>query len=223
MRSLALTLLVGVAVSGCVTDTPDRLDLARTPTEHFQARAVEEPNELKLAVHPTGLSEAQTEALAGLVTAWREDEAGLITIQSPAGGPPSEASARMGQGVQAFLTRQGVPRDQIAYVGYDAVGQTGAPLKVSYIHYRAVVPKCGQSWINVAHSAANQPQPNFGCAVTANMAAQIANPADLNRPADLGPVDAQRRQVVLGKYRTGDNTSTVEDKQAKGTISDAVK
>ncbi|MEI9903699.1 MAG: hypothetical protein WDN06_06695 [Asticcacaulis sp.] len=35
--------------------------------------------------------------------------------------------------------------------------------------------------------------------------------------------DAPRKSVILGKYRTGDVTSSAKDDSAKGTISDAIK
>jgi pilus assembly protein CpaD len=69
----------------------------------------------------------------------------------------------------------------------------------------------------------NDVQPNFGCAVTANMAAQIANPADLARPQHATPADAARRSLVLDKYRKGQITSSEKDDQAKGVVSDAIK
>ena len=49
----------------------------------------------------------------------------------------------------------------------------------------------------------NEGYPEFGCAVTANIAAQIADPADLLAPRASDAPDAQRRQVVLDKYRQG--------------------
>ena len=55
------------------------------------------------------------------------------------------------------------------------------------------------------------------------MAAQVANPADLVRPADLAPADAQRRVYALDKYRKGEVTSSAADDQAKGVVSSVAK
>jgi pilus assembly protein CpaD len=75
----------------------------------------------------------------------------------------------------------------------------------------------------MSKSANNDVQPNFGCAVTANMALMVANPNDLLRPTDSGPSDAGRRMTVLEKYREGKVTSSEKDEQAKGSVSQAVK
>ncbi len=69
----------------------------------------------------------------------------------------------------------------------------------------------------------NQPQPNFGCAVTSNMTAQIADPGDLLGPRTMTPQDAARRQVVLQKYRAGEKTGAEIDDGANGAVSQAVK
>ena len=62
--------------------------------------------------------------------------------------------------------------------------------------------------------------PNFGCANTANIAALIANPADLIAPRDVRiRRDAARRETVLTKYRQGQITSTPKDEQASGVVS----
>ena len=69
----------------------------------------------------------------------------------------------------------------------------------------------------------NDVQKNFGCATTANMAAQVANPADLMGASDTAPIDAGRRMDVLSKYRQGKVTSSEKDEQAKGSVAQAVK
>ena len=59
--------------------------------------------------------------------------------------------------------------------------------------------------------------------VLARMAAQVANPADWARPRTLDPADAQRRAVVLDKYRKGELTSSEKDDNATGAVSSVVK
>jgi len=107
--------------------------------------------------------------------------------------------------------------------GYDAKGEPAPVLHIAYSGYRAIVPSCGKAWTNMARSAANEVQPNFGCSVTANMAAQIADPSDLARPQQMTPGDAMRRTTMLDKYRKGQTTSSDKDEQAQGVVSDAIK
>lgn len=216
--------LVALTLSGCATpNVPDRFADARTPTEHFQATAVAEAEALALAVHDQGLSPNQANALANFIDTWRQAQGGQITVQTPVAGADTSSAYRAGEAARGFLLARGVPGSLIVMAGYDAAAEAGAPVRIAYTSYHAVVPRCGLEWTNLSRSAKNEVQPNFGCAVTANLAAQIANPADLVRPADLGPSDAQRRLYALDKYRKGEVTSSAEDSQAKGTVSSVAK
>jgi pilus assembly protein CpaD len=101
-------------------------------------------------------------------------------------------------------------------------GAPGAPILVGFTGFEAVVPQCGQVWNNLMATRDNRVQSNFGCAVTANMAAQIANPSDIVTPQPMDPADATRRSVVMGKYRAGEITSTARDSNSSGAISRVV-
>ena len=110
----------------------------------------------------------------------------------------------------------------IRIVGYDAGGDPRAPVRVGYIRYEAQGPQCGQSWENLADVRQNREYDEFGCAVTANVAAELASPEDLLHPRAMTPPDAARRETVITKYRQGDTTSTAKDTQANGAVSSTV-
>lgn len=221
---LALALpLAGLSACASVRLAPTKPAMARTPTENFPLKAVERAEEIRLVVHAAGLSTTQAAALAQFADTWANGEGGQITLSSPVGGPDAGAAFRTGEGARSFLVSQGVPADRIVIRGYDAAGDMQASLRVAYVRYEAVLPECGRSWGNLSRSFDNLPQSNFGCAVSANMAAQIANPADIVRPRTMTPADAGRRSVVLDKYRRGEVVSSEKDAQAQGVISDAIK
>ncbi len=54
----------------------------------------------------------------------------------------------------------------------------------------------------------NQPYWNLGCAIQRNLAAQVADPADLMQPRGETPAYAMRRTTVVEKYRQGQATAT---------------
>jgi pilus assembly protein CpaD len=66
----------------------------------------------------------------------------------------------------------------------------------------------------------NKPHWNHGCASQRNLAAQVADPADLAQPRSEGPVLASRRNIVTEKYRKGEPTPTQTSDANKGKISD---
>ncbi len=222
-RLTPLALILGLSAcasapprDGAVADAPTALDQFRAPV-----RAL--PQEVRLAVHAQGVSQGQARALTDLVAGWRAAEGGEVVIQAPSGGPDSGAVYRMGESVRAFLIGQGVPVPAVKVVGYDGGGTPAAPLVVGYLRYEVDVPRCGQQWENLSSTWNNRVSENFGCATTANLAAQIANPADLAGPRAAEAPDAQRRLEVLGRYRAGDVTSSARDDQAAGAISTAVQ
>jgi len=184
---------------------------------HVDSRA----DEVLLALHAEGLSVAQNQALDSLVGRWLAAEAREIVVSAPTGGSTGEVAGRMAVAARQRLIAMGAPPAKVRVMGYDAAGAPGAPLKVGFLRYVADVPQCG-GWENITATRENTPYENFGCAVTANMAAQVANPEDLLGPRASTPIDSGRRATVLDKYRKGEVTSSAKDDQSNGVISKAV-
>ena len=107
-------------------------------------------------------------------------------------------------------------------VGFNPTGPEDDTIRVGFLRYEAEKLKCGQRWENLAATRNNEAYDNFGCALAANLAAQVANPEDLIRPRDMTPPDTGRRDTVLGLYRKGEVTSSKKDDQASGSISKAI-
>jgi pilus assembly protein CpaD len=195
------------------------LDPPVTPSERYSIEVKPDPMELKLAAHAGGLSAAQVDALRDFVARWNDTERGPITIKAPEHGPDRAGVYRTASDTRDFLVSAGVPATDVRLVGYDAAGDDRAPLLVGFLRYQAKGPHCGQSWSDLSHTDANDGYPEFGCAVTANIAAQLAYPADLLHPEAASPPDADRRDMVLGKYRQGQTTSSAVDPQAQTSLS----
>ncbi|CAN7184392.1 CpaD family pilus assembly protein [Phenylobacterium sp. LjRoot164] len=222
---LSVLLFAGAALSACASvplpaPEPTRAETARTPTELWAPEVRPQAQEIYLAVHAQGLSSTQQDALAGFAGDWRLGSRGPITLRAPVGGPDAAMVSRATEGARAMLASYGA---EVRVQGYEAKGDAAAPLIVGRESYTVSIPTCGQQWDNISKSATNQVQSQFGCSVTANMAAQIANPADLLGPSALDPADAQRRAVVLDKYRKGEITASARDSQATGAVSQVVK
>jgi pilus assembly protein CpaD len=193
------------------------------PTEQFHVAVSHSQDEILLALHPGGLSSAQASAVTDLVGRWRESGGGAVTIQAPSKG--GEMAYHSASAVQRALLGEGVDQSQIRMTGYesDPASSAPAPIVVGFTRYEAHGPICGRDWKAYTKTMSNQPTSNFGCANTANFAAMLADPADLAAPRTMTPPDATRREVILGKYRTGDVTSSAKDSQATGAISSVVQ
>jgi pilus assembly protein CpaD len=221
----SLILLAGLALTACATTDTDIAATGPqplTPTERYAIEVRQQPQELKLAPHAQGVSPNQAEALADFVARWSAAEGGPVTVHSPSNGGDPRAAFRTTEDARAILVEKGIDPANIRVVGYDAGGDAQAPIVVGYQAYVARGPECGGEWENLTATRNNAAYANFGCAITANMAAQIANPGDILTPRALDPTDASRRQTVLDHYRKGESTSSAKDEQANGAVSTAV-
>lgn len=216
---LALTPVVAaLALTGCATAPVSNVAMAPTPLDQWNAaiQVTPVPDEIRLAAHPTGLSGNQARALDEFHSRWMQAEGGLIVISAPNAG-----GYRVGNDTRDFLLGQGVRSDQVRLVGYDSTARD-APIVVGFQRFTVTTPRCG-NWSSFGGTFENEPQGNFGCAVTSNMAAQVANPADLVGARTMDPADPQRRGTVLDKYRKGETTSSAKDVQASGAVSQAIQ
>ena len=221
--------LIGAALLGlsaCAStgrEPPVAAPVARTETEKWrdQIKVDGRADEIQLAVHATGVSANQDQALSALVSRWLSAQAREIVVSAPIGGGNPSAAGGMAVQVRERLTFYGAPASYVRVVGYDGAGDPAAPLRVGFEVFTAQGPTCG-AWENITATRKNEAYGNFGCSMAANLAAQIANPEDLIRPRDSTPIDAGRRDVVLGKYRQGQTTASAKDDQANGAISKAI-
>lgn len=217
---LLVSALAGLAA--CATTTPPDHGPAKsaaTDTQQWvdRIKVTAAPDEIVLATHATGLSANQSAALDELMARWLEAQARELVITAP-----NAAGAMAGQ-IRDRLMVLGAPAARVRVVGFDPVGPQDNTIRVGFVRHVAEPIKCGQRWGNLAATRNNDAYDNFGCAVAANLAAQVADPEDLVRPRDMTPPDAGRRDTVFGKYRKGEITSSAKDEQASGALSKAIK
>ena len=179
-----------------------------TPLSRYSLQVEPGVDRIALAVHETGVSPNQDAALAQLVSRFVVEGAPVIVVEAPAGDDP--VSNDMAWKVRRALVAAGAPEGRVQVVSY-AAPDPRAPVLAGFETVRAVVPQCGTQWGSLTRSGANAVPSNFGCAVNANLAAQIANPRDIIQPRDMTPTDAGRRSVVFDNYRNGRITSAAQE------------
>ena len=95
---------------------------------------------------------------------------------------------------------------------------------LAYTAFRANAPECGSlADQDFSDASSNNELPTLGCAVRTNMAAMIADPADLFGERDLEEGDNERRSTVLGLYRQGQPTGAQRSDDENGAVSTAVQ
>lgn len=222
-RNLVLAACAAVALSqaGCMGAPAEGLGpTPLTPTSRFALAVEPGVDRVALAVHETGLSANQAQALRDMVNRFAMEGAPMLTVEAPSGQDPvaSEAAWR----IKGALEGEGVPSHRVRVVTYPAPDPR-APILVGFDTVRAVVPECGREWTNLARTANNAGSANFGCAINANLAAQIANPRDIVAPRPMTAPDAGRRSVVIDLYRAGQQTAAEREALVdRGRVSSAV-
>jgi pilus assembly protein CpaD len=225
MSSRFYVVLAGVSLLALGACAQSKDTIYRANRMHTQIEAQEVTAELKIDTVVSGerLGDAERQAVKYFAAAFEHEGHGSVIISRPSNGPNDIAAMRAASDARAVLLAEGVNPARIAEGPYDGSGSRAAPLVLSYRTYEAVVPNCPDiSHWDFAWTGTNSAQPSFGCAVAVNLAAMIADPSDLVGVQKLDPSDANRRSVVLTKYRNGEKTSAERNGDASGAISQAV-
>jgi pilus assembly protein CpaD len=219
-RSIAsIVLAAGLAVSGCASTAGGDV-VPITPLSRYVLQVEPGLDRIALAVHDQGLSSNQHAALRGLAARYSASGVGQVRIESPAGDDP--AAVEQAYAVRAFLQASGVPGDRIQMAAY-AAPDPRAPVLAGFEMLRAAIPDCAAEARNMGARFSNQSSGGFGCAITANMAAQIADPRDILGARPMTPADSGRAAVVFDNYRRGQISSTPQEILVNGRISAAVE
>ena len=219
LASAVFVLAAGLAASGCASMSGDT-DAPITPLSRYALQVEPGLDRIALAVHDQGLSSNQYAALSGLAARYSTSGAGHVRIESPAGDDP--VAVEQAYAVRTFLQAAGVPADRIQMAAY-AAPDPRAPVLAGFETLRASLPDCAAEARNMGTRLSNQISGGFGCAITANMAAQIADPRDILGARPMTPADSGRAAVVFDNYRRGQISSTPQEPLVNGRISGAVE
>jgi pilus assembly protein CpaD len=155
-----------------------------------------------------GLSDGQAAQVSDFLARYRSKDSGnsKLVIAVPSGSPNESAAMRAVGNMREMIRDFGFSESTVAMQPYNGGRDLNAPIRLAYLRYVAEAPECGHWPTNLANNPRNLPYPNFGCAQQRNLAAQIVNPADLLGPRTMAPADAERRAVVIDRYRQGKTT-----------------
>jgi pilus assembly protein CpaD len=207
---IAAMLAAAALLPSCGTARPDRQTTSSIPddyrTRHPISLAEAEHNlDVPIAAGDQTLTPATRDLIKGFAQDYAALSKGTIRIAVPSNAANSAAAYAARNQVRRVLTTTGIPSSRIVQSTYDTQGgNISAPIKVSFVAITAMTDQCGQwpSDLTAGSSVVdNRNYENFGCASQQNLAAQIANPADLVAPRGMTPIDAANRAAVIQTYR----------------------
>ena len=219
MRALLVTLAATATLGACASSgSPDPQPL--TPLSRYSLQVEPGLDRIALAVRDDGLSANQQAALNDLADRYMLSGVGQVRVEGPSGEDP--AAARQTWAVRTALEAAGLPAERIVIASY-AAPDPRAPVLAGFETVRAVIPNCAAEPRSLGGRFSNEPSMGLGCAVNANIAAQIADPRDIVGHRPISPPDSGRAAVVFDNYRRGEVTSAQQEKLVEGRLARAVE
>ena len=187
--------------------------------------------ELFIGRNRGGLTPTQRAEVMAFAHTWKREATGGLVVEVPVGTPNARAAADTVPEVRSILLgATGLPPNAVQMLAYHPDNPVKlATIRIKYPKMVAEAGPCGLWPDDLGPSVANteyfsnKPYWNLGCATQRNLAAMVADPADLVQPRGEGPAYTGRRTVVLDKYRKGESTATVYPQSDQAKISDLGK
>ena len=213
-RSAVLAAPLLLALAACETASNDASYALEVGRRHPIA-VTSETMRLPVFVAGGALAGVDQDRLAEFVDDFLRSGGGVLEVAVPEAVGRDAAVAQASLVRDAAVRRGARPYEVQMRLTDDPLG---APLVVSYQRYAAQGPACGDFSHDAANSR-NAAHPNHGCAYQNNLAAMVANPADLLQQRGETPPDAVRRSVVLESYRAGRPAEAILGAQANRSVS----
>jgi pilus assembly protein CpaD len=233
-RAVQWVALVGVALSlvGCNTARQQAAEAVPADYRKRHPISIREGNrkiEIFVGTNRGGLTPSQSADVLAFARTWRNESTGGIVVDVPAGAPNEVAAKGALREIRSILAAAGVPPQGVSVQPYTPLDpEQLATIRLSYPKIVAETGPCGLWPEDLGPTTdpvytLNRPYWNLGCANQRNLAAMVANPADLVQPRGEAPAYSPRRNVVLDKYRKGESTEATYPNLDKAKITNIGK
>jgi pilus assembly protein CpaD len=208
IRRTAIPVLAVAAIAllaGCANR--DSITVGSIPDDYRTTHpiVIAEKNEkidLPVGAGDRGMTKSQRDTLLGFLDGYDKSAAPALTIAVPTGSANEIAATAAARDFAKLAVAGGISRNRINIISYQsASAEASAPVRVAYISIRAQTDKCGRWPEDLLQTSDNKHYADFGCSYQNNLAAQMANPADLIGPRKQTTIDAERRGNVIDGYR----------------------
>ncbi|MEX1249567.1 MAG: CpaD family pilus assembly protein [Hyphomonas sp.] len=214
-----------MSLGACATSAPTAIS-----ADHLEGSALSR-NEigvskrtefLEVSIDPAAseLNEADRARIRNFVGSYAQKGHGPLVLSLPAASANPQFAVTAVAEARTIAWEKGIRYDEIEGSAHGAGAANSQPMILAYQAYEAVAPEClSKAALDFSDVASNNNLPTLGCSVRTNLAAMIADPADLlgNRPMEAG--DAGRREVIMDKFRKGETTASVRTAQESGAVS----
>ena len=224
---IALVSSLALSVAACRGHNNDAHVAGWLRIDHDERHPItvtKQPATMSVPVHrgTYGLVPGQQARLSRFLSRYKARDTGnsKLHLSVPSGSANEVEAMQVVTEMRHLIGEYGFDPTLVKVKPYQARRGSQPPIRVSYSRYVAEGPDCGNWPTNLARQFDNMHYENYGCAVQKNIAAQIANPADLLGPRTMTPRSEDRRKDVWGKYLEGKPTHAERSKQETAGTAD---
>jgi pilus assembly protein CpaD len=206
-RTAILAVFAVALLAGCAKR--DSITVGSVPDDYRTNHPIVVGEQEQVIDMPVGagtmkLTRGEREVLGGFIAGYERESRAAVRVMVPTGSANAVAASYVSADIVDYLRRQGVHGGSILVDYYDAgAPDASAPIRVSYSALRATAGKCGRWPADIlANGGDNKHYANFGCSYQNNLAAQVANPADLLGPRRPSEIDPENRQNAIDQYKS---------------------
>jgi len=179
--------------------------------------------EVKLDARDTQLRISEVMKVRSFLDKYADVGHGPLVISMPKSAQNPQLAVGAVAEIREFAWETGISYERILGAAYDAAGRSETPVVMAFKTYKAIAPDCPSlAEIDMANAVSNSVLPTHGCAVRTNMAAMIAEPADLLGERELTEGLVARQQFQLDLWLQGQPTPSARGEGESTAISTAV-
>jgi len=203
-----LAVMLAASLAGCAGWKRDSVTVGAIPDDYRTNHPImiAEKNQkidLPVGAGDRGMTGSQRATLLGFLDGYDKGAAPALTIAAPVGSANEVAAAAASRDFARLAVAAGVSRNRIVMTSYQSVSpEASAPVRVAYVSIKAQTDKCGRWPDDLLQTSENKHYADYGCSYQNNLAAQMANPADLLGPRKQSDIDAENRSKVIDIYRS---------------------
>lgn len=179
--------------------------------------------EVNLDSRDTQLRISEVMKVRSFVDKYADVGHGPLVISMPKSAQNPQLAVGAVAEIREFAWEAGINYERILGAAYNADGRSQTPVVMAFNTYKTVAPDCPSlADIDMANAVSNSVLPTHGCAVRTNMAAMIAEPADLLGERELTEGHLARQQFQLNLWLQGQSTPSARGEGESTAISNAV-
>jgi len=204
------------------------------PVEYFSGTALDrheigvtqhtEYLEVNLDARDTQLRLEEVAKVRSFLDQYADVGHGPLVVSMPKHAENPQLAVGAVSEIRELAWEAGISYEAMLGAAYDASTRAQTPIVMAFKTYKAVAPDCGSlAEIDIADATSNNDLPTLGCAIRTNMAAMIAEPADLLGGRELSEGDKVRRGAQLVLWQQGQTTAASRTDGESAVVSTAVQ